>query len=682
MVSRARTVGVLLSTALAVCSASAGAGAFAQGLDLSVLNPLNWFGPAPAAPRPDALPYVVTVSGAEAIRELESAARDVSILDQTRAEAPVAGDELARRIEADVPRITDALWARGYYAADVTIQIGSVAARNGAVDVSALARSAERFRSRELVPVLIQITPGPLYRLSSVAAIDARTGQHVAAPPPARSLFFAPVLASQPATPVSFGLAVGDPAATPAILAAATRLSDQFRSAGHPFVKVARRQPVIDHRSQTVDLQFTVDPGPIAVLGNIAVTGTTDVDPAVVRSFIYAEPGDAYSPQALTRIRKSVARIEALGAVRVKEASRLDASGGLPIFVEVTERPLRLVGASARFSTVDGPALRAYWAHRNLFGGAERLRLDADIFYTILDRDGKKRNFRLGDTGGRLSASFLKPALGGTRFDLLADASIERTRTEAYDAETALTSVAIRRRFSDTFNIQFGVEGEAGNIKQAPASFAAAAPRERTRYGLIGLPLAVNYDSTDRPLDATTGIKLTASVAPYKGFGDAPATFGIGRIQASAYLALDPAARFVLAARAAFGTIVGGRFDEIPPTRRFFSGGGGSVRGYDFKSLSPRDGFGRLVGGRSLIEGSLEARIKITETIGIVPFVDVGQAFAGSLPDASEKLRIGAGVGLRYYTSLGPIRVDVAVPVERRKGEQPYALYVSIGQAF
>jgi len=114
----------------------------------------------------------------------------------------------------------------------------------------------------------------------------------------------------------------------------------------------------------------------------------------------------------------------------------------------------------------------------------------------------------------------------------------------------------------------------------------------------------------------------------------------------------------------------------------FFAGGGGSVRGFEFKSLSPRDAFGRPTGGRSLVEASLEARLRVTETIGVVPFVDMGQAFAGPVPSRSDGLRVGAGLGLRYYTSLGPIRLDFAVPVDRRRGEAPYALYVGIGQSF
>ena len=147
--------------------------------------------------------------------------------------------------------------------------------------------------------------------------------------------------------------------------------------------------------------------------------GTEAVDPAVVRSFIYAEPGDPYSPKALADIRRSVSRIEALGSVRVREGEALDARGNLPIAVDVTERPPRLVGFSARYSTVDGPGVRTYWAHRNLFGGAERLRLDADLFYTRPRRrrastrcTGKEEDaLDWSDLGGRFAASFLKPAL-------------------------------------------------------------------------------------------------------------------------------------------------------------------------------------------------------------------------------------------------------------------------------
>ncbi len=266
--------------------------------------------------------------------------------------------------------------------------------------------------------------------------------------------------------------------------------------------------------------------------------------------------------------------------------------------------------------------------------------------------------------------------------------ALQRERTEGYDADTGLATLAIRRRFTDTASLQFGIEGEIGRITRAPPPTILLPPGAfdpfgaRFSYGLLGLPLSFTYDSTDRPLDPTTGVRIQGSATPYLGFGDADRFFGIGRLQASAYWALDAEARTILAARVGFATILGAAADDVPATRLFFAGGGGSVRGFDYRSLGPRDPFNRPVGGRSLVEGSLEARIRITDTIGLVPFVDVGQAFAGPLPSRSEPLRVGAGLGLRYYTPIGPIRVDVAVPVDRRRGESPYALYVSIGQSF
>ena len=610
----------------------------------------------------NALAYQVTVKGLDSDKDAAAAINDVSILYRLRNEAPADSDELLRRAESDLPRITDAMWGAGYYAARVTIVVAGQPLAAGRQGAPAPRPGLDRFKGRALVPVDIVVDPGPLYKFGRVQVIDERSG----AP-------FAPSVLP----PRIVTLKAGDPARTSGLLAAAAQLSDHFRGLSHPFVKVVRRQPVIDHRSHQVDVVLAVDPGPVAGIGGIGVSGTRNVDPAVVRSFIYAERGDPYSPKAVADIRKSVSRIEALGGVRVREGTALDSDGNLPLDVEVTERPPNLLGASVRYSTVDGPALRTYWAHRNLFGGAERLRLDADLFYLLANQKwlgGTNRGgFRPENLGGRLAASFIKPALWGTRNDLLIDASFLRERTEFYSSNVTSATVAIRHRFTDAFSVQAGIEGQIGQ---------SIDPLGRNNYGVVGLPISVTYDSTDRPLDPSRGIRVIASFTPYKGFRDAPSFFGVGRVQASTYYSLDEAARYILAVRVAFASIAGGTLRDIPAPMRFYAGGGGSVRGYDYKSLGPRTPEGYVTGGKSLFEASLEARVKITDTIGIVPFVDIGQAFASSFPDGSERLRIGAGLGLRYYTSIGPIRVDFAVPVSRRTGESAYAIYVSLGQAF
>jgi translocation and assembly module TamA len=641
----------------------------AAGGSLLAVAPANAFdifglfgSETPPVARRDAVPYVLTIDGLSDNATAETALKDASTLESLRTEPPTDGEELALRVEADLPRLVDALWGQGYYAARVAIAIDGATATIEQSDLSGLARAAERYRAVAPVPVRITVDPGPLYRFSNVSVIEQRSRQPLGAPIiPDRLLPIKP----------------GDPAATSNVLGAAAVLADRFREDGRPFVNVGRQPPVIDHPATSVDLTLTVDPGPRTPIGDVLIAGEQDVDESVIRSFVYAEKGDPYSPAAIAAIRRSVSRIEALGGVRVREGEAPAADGTLPLTVEVTERPKRVFGGTLGFSTTDGPTINAYWAHRNLFGGAERLRFEFDLAYPILDRDESRDFFDEERLTGRVSASFLKPALMGSRFDVLADAFAQRERTESYDADVANLSMAIRRRFSDSIFVQGGIEAEIGSVETAPD----LAVQRTFDYGLIGLPFSASYDTTDSPLDPTEGIRLTATAGPYFGFGDAPDVFGYARVQGSAYWAFDEDARYILAGRAVIGSIFGGESGDIPPGRLFFAGGGGSVRGYAYRSLSPLDANGEATGGRSLFEASLEARIKVTDTIGIVPFVDVGQAFESSYPDFAD-LRIAAGIGLRYYTAIGPIRIDVAFPLDRRSGEEAYALYVSIGQAF
>ncbi|MBJ6125914.1 outer membrane protein assembly factor [Microvirga sp. BT325] len=622
----------------------------------------GWFGGSdePPAPSAEALPYSLdyTVGGGKS--DLEQTLKDASTLQSLQDEPPPDAAALAARAEADLPRLIDALWGAGYYNARVAINVAGVPLTLQAPRTEAAARAAAGYRARALVPIQVVVDPGPQFELRNVAIREAGTGR--------------PFLPSE-LPPRVVKIEPGDPARSADILAAEARIVDYFRAESRPFAKVEEREPVVFHPALAMDLSLAVDPGPRAGIGPITIQGAENVDPAVVRSFIYTEPGDPYSPAALASMRKSISQIEALGSVRIREAETLDSYGNLPLFVELTERPLRVIGASAQYSTTDGPALRAYWAHRNLFGGAERLRFEGNLFYLTEDGgqpDEEDEEFDWSDLGGRFRASFLKPALWGTRNDLLVDALVERDRTEGYTSRLVNATAAIRHRFSETFSIQGGIEYERGQTTDVLGQID---------YTLVGLPLSLSYDSTDNALNPTEGIRLIASVTPYPEFLGSSVPITIAKGTASAYYSLDEEARYVLAGRIGLGSIVGADLEEIPANRRFFAGGGGSVRGYTYRSLSPTF-LGEPVGGRSLIEASLEARIKVTDTIGIVPFVDAGTAFESSYPDFDERIRVGAGLGLRYYTGIGPIRLDVAIPVNPERGDPSYAIYVGIGQAF
>ncbi|SCZ07380.1 autotransporter assembly complex protein TamA [Microvirga guangxiensis] len=644
------------------------AGLLSAGVSIPSAVAFDFFGlfgggdEEPPPPNASTLPYSLDFTVVGNDKSIVQTLKDASTLQTLKGEPPPDAEALVRRAEADLPRLTDALWGAGYYNARIAVAVGGVPLSLQAPRSETAIRTAAGYRARALVPVQVVVDPGPQFVLQNIAILNARTGQP-----------FSP----GELPPRIVKIKPGDPARAADIVAAQARIVDHFRAQSRPFAKVTGQTPVVVHPARIMDLSLSVDPGPQAGIGAIAVRGAENVDPAVVRSFIYTEPGDPYSPAALASMRKSILNIEALSSVRIREGESLDAYGNLPLFVDITERQPRVIGASVQYSTTDGPAVRAYWAHRNLFGGAERLRLEGSLFYLTEDggipNEDDDKSFDWDDLGGRFTASFLKPALWGTRNDFLADVMVERDRTESYTSRRVNGTAAIRHRFSETFSIQGGIEYEKGQASDILGQID---------YTLVGLPLSVTYDSTDNTLDPTRGMKLLASVTPYPEFLGSSVPMTIAKGTASAYWSLDEEARYVLAGRLGLGSIIGADLDEIPANRRFYAGGGGSVRGFGYRTLSPKF-LGEPIGGRSLLEASLEARIKITDTIGIVPFVDAGTAFESSYPDFDDTIRVAAGLGLRYYTAIGPIRLDVATPIRREPGDdRSFAIYVGIGQAF
>ena len=649
---------VMLAAAVAACSPGDSAQAF------------NFFGlwgsdESPPPVSRTAISYAVTIDVRGGDSGLKNGVMDASSVYKLRTDAPPDGDALARRAQSDFGPIIDAMWGAGYYDATVTISIGSASLSILSGDIAAFARAAESYRNRAVAPVSITVDPGPLFRLRSIRVLGPNGAELSEAELPARIVRLKP----------------GDSAASADLRAAQARIVDYFRKQGRPFAKIASIAPVVDHAAHMMEVTFTLDPGPVAPFGEATLNGPRNFNPAIARSFLYIRPGDLYSPQAIEDARSSMRQIPAVGGVRITEATALDAYGRLPYTVDVEDRLPYAVGASAKYSTTNGPAGQVYWEDRNVFGGAEQLRLQADVFYAppwfITSQD--IRSFSIHDLGWRFSASFLKPALWGTPNDLLANALGERMSTSGagffgYEAEDADATVALRHRFGQNFWMQAGIEAQTG----VATDFLG-----RVNYTLVGVPLSANYDTTDSKLDPTRGVRLNASLTGFPTALGSTVDLVQGKARGSAYYSLDPDSRFVLAGLVGFGAMGGADLADIPANWRFYAGGAGSVRGYAYNSLGPAGPFGlAVVGGRSLFYTSAELRVRVTDTIGVVPFFDAGNAFATSFPNFSEPLATAVGVGLRYYTAIGPIRADVAFPLERHAGSGPVAFYVSIGQAF
>jgi translocation and assembly module TamA len=613
----------------------------------------------PPAPRPDAVSYAVEFVTPDAA--LKDALQSASNLYRLRQQPPESGEGLARRASADLPRLVDALWAEGYYDASVRAVIDDQIIEMGDAGLDSAARAANADRGSRVVQIRLEVRPGTLYRIGAIRVVDVRTG--------------APVDPDFTQKRV-LKLAIGDPARANAIRDMQARLADAYREKSYPLVKVELAEAVVRHESQTVDLLVKVDSGPKAGFGEVTITGTRDLDPRVVRSFIYVEPGDPYSPAKIAAMRKSMGQIEAIGSTRILESDHLDPYGNLPITAQVDERKKYAVSAAAQYSTIDGPNARADWTARNLFGGGERLRIDGLVGYA---QDGtyqvtpSKGWFDPDRMIGRAGASFIKPALGGSRNDYLADVTLAREVTTSYQAEYFNITQAIRHRFDETLSAQGGWEIERGESQD---SFG------KTNYFLSGVSVALRYDTTDNPLDPRRGVRVLATGGAYPKFFGSSIDLYQGKTQVSGYYSLDDDSRYILAGRVALGAGGGADILDIPDNRRFFAGGGGSVRGYAYRSLAPLGWNGEPIGGQSLFEASMEARIKVTDDIGLVPFADAGDAYATSFPNFQQMLRTSVGLGLRYYTGFGPFRVDVAFPLQRQAGDSIAALYIGIGQSF
>jgi translocation and assembly module TamA len=611
-----------------------------------------------------AIPYSFTVQVTGDASALKDSVKDASSLYSLRKDAPPDGEALARRAQGDFAPVIDALWGAGYYNAVVTIAIDGAALAFGSTDIAAFSRAAEAYRNRAPAPVVIKVEPGPLFKLRTVRVLDALAVEFSEADLPQRIV----------------GLKPGDPAAASEIRAAETRIIDYFREQGRPLAKIQSVAPVVDHAQAVMDLTLTAAPGPIAPFGEATIHGPQTFDPSIVRSFLYIHPGDPYSPAAIADARNSIREIPAVGGVRITEGTTLDAYGQLPYQIDVEDRLPYAVGASMKYSTTNGPEGQVYWEDRNVFGGAERLRLQADVFYAPpwFIASQSLRHFSSNDIGGRVSASFLKPALWGTTNDLLIDTLVEKVSTSGagfvgYQAEDADVTASLRHRFNQNFWVQAGLEAQKGDATDALGT---------VNYTLAGVPVSANFDTTDSKLDPTRGVRLNASAVGFGTFLGSSLDLVQVKAGASAYYSIDADSRYVLAGRVAAGAMGGPQLDAIPANWRFYAGGGGSVRGYAYNELGPTVFWGAVVGGRSLFDASAELRVKVTDTIGVVPFFDIGNAFTSSFPTFNEPLFAAAGLGLRYYTSVGPIRLDVAFPLERHAGTGPVVIYVSIGQSF
>ncbi|MGD9914817.1 MAG: autotransporter assembly complex family protein [Rhizobiaceae bacterium] len=581
----------------------------------------------------DPLRYSVTIEVKGGDSSIRSAMEDASSLYNDR-ERPVSGSlGLMAKARGDREQLVAALYQEARY--------------DGVVEVSIAGQSLDElppdaeFRN-EPVPVTISVDPGAVFRLGAVA-LEGDAADLI---------------------PSDYGLVAGGDAGSETILKAEGEMVTRLKEEGRPLARVSDRKIVADHDTSTLDVTLVLEAGPIAGYGATTVEGTETVDAEFTAEMAGLEPGRTYSPEELRKARERLLTLEVFSSVSVREADALDANGAIPINVEVSERKHRYFGVGVTVSNTEGFGIEGYWGHRNLFGRAERLRIEGSIA-------------RIGDTTqfGKLNYNaailFEKPGVLGPTSKFFTNTRGVFEHPDAYDKFSFRTGAGLEYGFLDDHTVSGELAVEWSKVDDVFGS---------RRHLLVSIPLQYVFDNRDNRLNPTTGFRALAFVEPTYDLLT-KSSFVKLRAEASAYQSISSDDRFVVAGRVATGSIMGAGLAAVPADRRFYAGGGGSVRGYAYQGIGPRNAAGEPTGGLSYVEASVEMRIGVTDTFGVVPFIDMGSVSVTPTPDFSN-FRAGAGIGIRYLTPFGPLRVDAAMPLNRGPYDPRFGIYAGIGQAF
>lgn len=582
--------------------------------------------------------YSVSIEGLGPLR-LDDQFRGLSAL-WTRRNDPANLAQINRRITEDRDLIDILLRSVGHYGG------------NSAVDIEPPRSSAER------TIVNFKVDPGPLYRFSDIS-IRRAPGSSETAAELARLLL---------------GIEPGDPVIAAQVTELEDGLSGRLADAGYPFPQIGPPEIVIDHATRTATLVQTVNGGPLGQFGTTRIEGDTmGFTPRHLDILTRYKPGDIYDGALREDLRQALVQTGLFGGVAVRPElvgePGEDGSQTVDMIATVEAAPLRTVAAAGGYNTGQGVRVEGSWTHRNFFPpeGALTGRVVAAQREQLLAGEIRRRNWRHRDQ------------------TLFLGASISTEQQFAYRARTASLSASVTRESNLIWQkpLTFSLGAQLLATRQLDRSLRTAGVDPNATFYILAFPGSITLDGSDNLLDPTRGFRLTARISPEFSLREGR-NFNYVRAQLDGSLYQPIGNTTVIAARLHFGSIVGANRGRVAPSRRFYAGGGGSVRGFDFQRVGPKDPTGAPTGGNSLTEASLEARFRMKafgNDIGIVPFIDAGQVYQGTVP-SFDSLRVGAGVGLRYYTAFGPVRIDVATPITRDPGDPRIAFYVSIGQAF
>lgn len=516
------------------------------------------------------------------------------------------------------------LHSEGYYDASITNSVENVEG------------SAE---------VMIFIHPGPRYLLESYEIVNVDCKEKVL------------LVECSNITPADLGVEIGKPISAQKILDAEMILLKNLANCGYPLAETENRNVVANTARKTVEVKVCINTGPLARFGPITMTGVRGVNDSYISNKFAWREGDIYSEKLVDDTQRSLIDTDLFSSVLISHADKIDANGELPMKVRISESKHRSINVGASYATNDGPGLAFGWATRNFRNRGEKLGIDLYVQ-------------RVYSTG---LLSYMIPEFFRIDQSFLFQAGAERQHITVYLANIYSGKAIVERFFNPNHYFSVGAKFENIHIHESIKNGA---------FSLLSIPIYYRYTTVENLLDPLSGIVIAYKPIPYQGVAQHKDFFFKQELITSFFAPLTLDKKVILAFRLHLGSIVGTPFQNIPFTHVFLGGSEDNLRGYRFMTVSPLDKNGDPVGGRGALYFTFEPRYRITSSIGVVTFFDAGTVTLKGYPRLDAHWFKSVGIGLRYFTIFGPIRVDVGFPLDRRHLDPRYRFYTSIGQSF
>lgn len=579
--------------------------------------------------------YTVKFEGVDnpKITELLHSASQLIILQSS---PPTTNVGLRRRAESDLNNIVKVLHSQAYYNAHVTIDYD--------------------FES-DPVLVTINIDKGPVYPIEEFYMLPEPNAKKYSFPYSSVSL-------------ADMGVCIGEPAYTETILSAENSLEQLMNDQGYPYANVTNREVIADQKTKTISVALFVDSGPKLQFGEVKIAGNSRVRKRFFRKKIAWCEGDIYSPQKVQCTQNELELSSLFSSVSIVLPDEPpENEGPVPITIEVKEGKPRSIGFGVNYETNRGPGFGANWEHRNLTGIGDRFSVTGDFWY---DKQFAR-------------ASYVIPDFGTKNQKLIWTADYLRERDVGYHEKSYSFGGTIARQVNCNLQFSYGLMYQhLINTDIHERKRHQSQKTDDETFNLIKSPISFNWNYSNNILDPTNGYRLKLRAIPAYNFTHKQIFYDINIFTASYYQPLDPCERFVLAGQVTLGAIFGPQKDLIPRSELFDAGTDKLLRGYKYKTVSPLDNTNKPTGGRSMMIYNLEYRIRQNNEIGWVLFWDFGNVYSKRLPDLNKKILHSVGVGFRYFTPVGPVRIDIGFPLDRRchVDKSRYQGYLSFGQSF